>query len=153
MRARVANYADLAELVKLARRHHELNDWNFLPFSSQKVRNKLVTMMRSPGTDVLVAEDEDRKLQGMLLAGLYQFFMNQQLYASDVHFVADKGGVELLRLFFKWAEERRAQMCFMTIATADTEERVRGFYEACGMERIGMIYVKRFHVEPQEQVA
>jgi predicted GNAT superfamily acetyltransferase len=149
--ARVATYADLARLVKLCKRQHEKNDWNFLPFSSAKVKENLVTMIRTPGMEVLVAE-QDGELCGLLLAGLDQFFMNNQWYATDVHFVADRGGRELLKLFFRWAQQHGAKACVMGVATADPEGRIARFYAACGMQQVGTAWVKRFDTA-QEQAA
>ena len=104
MATRLAKYGDVKKLTLFCRQHHDKNDWNFLPFSSTKVRESIVEMIRTDGMDVILScDDESGEIQGMLLAGLDQFFMNKQWYATDVHFVADKGGRELLRAFFKWS--------------------------------------------------
>lgn len=153
MQVELARYGDVKALAQFCRRHHEKNDWNFLPFSTTKVRESLVEMIRTDGMDVIVArDDESGEICGMLLAGLDQFFMNKQWYATDVHFVADRGGRAILRRFFQWAQEHGAKMVVMGIATDDPDGRIAGFYKAMGMEQLGAAWVKRFHVE-QEQAA
>lgn len=152
MKARTANYADLNQLVKFCRVHHDKNEWNFLPFSSAKVKENLVGMIRTGGTDIIVAEDDDGKICGLLLAGMDQFFTCKQWYATDVHFVADKGGREILAYFFEWAQAFNAKAVVMGIATADPDGRIARFYKLMGMEQIGSAWVKRFDNE-QEQAA
>jgi hypothetical protein len=109
-------------------------------------------MIRTEGTDVLVVEDETG-LQGVLLAGMDQFFMNKQWYATDIHFVCDKGGPALLQFFFEWAQRHGAKCVVMGIATADPEGRIARFYQLMGMKQIGTAWVKMFHVEHEEQAA
>jgi hypothetical protein len=152
METRIANYADVAKVVKFAKKHHKALEWNVLPFSSQRVKENLCTMIRTEGMDVLIAE-KDGEIKALLLAGLDQFFMNKMIYATDVHFVADSGGYALLRKFFSWAREHNAKACIMGIATADPLDRIASFYEASGMVRIGSTWVKWLDENLQEQAA
>lgn len=153
MEVRTATYQDLNPLVAFAKARHDASDWAVLPFSPTKVRNNIVTMIRTEGMDVLLAEDEG-EICGMLLAGIDQFFFNNMTYATDVHFVAERGGFQILRAFFRWAEERGCRAVIMSVANSDPEGRVAKFYESCGMQSVGNAFVRWLGQEPaEEQVA
>jgi len=137
-----ARYEDVNDIVVFGKKFHkESSGWERVPFVVDTFRKNIVSTVRTQGYDVLVARDEG-KVVGFLIAATDQMIFGKTRYATDVHFVAHKGGLQLIREFEKWARNHAAACMIMTIATSDPEGRIERFYEAAGLERIGTSFIK-----------
>ena len=141
MKASIANYGDVAQLVRVCKCQHEKSSWRELPFNPVLVKKNLVHTVRTDGMDALIVKDDEGKIQGVLLATVDQFFMNKAFYATDVHFMCDAGGVQLMAAFKRWAVEHGAIKLIMGIANDDPDGRIHAFYEAVGMRSVGDAWV------------
>ena len=141
MEASIANYGDVAQLVRVCKEQHSKSSWKELEFNPVLVKRNLMNTVRTDGMDALIVKDEAGKIHGVLLATVDQFFMNKALYATDVHFMCDKGGIQLFAEFKRWAREHGAAKLIMGIANDDLDGRIHAFYKAMGMRPIGDAWV------------
>ncbi len=152
MKAKIANYSVINQLVKVCKHMHETSSWSWLEFNAAHVRRGLMNAIRMDGSDALYVEDEDGSITGILLAAVDQFFINKRIYATDIHFMCDKGGIQLFAEFKRWAVEHEASMIIMGIANDDETNRVHRFYQMVGMKPIGDAWVLMLDQE-QEKAA
>lgn len=141
MRARVANYGDVNQMATLCRLLHAKSSWKALAFSPTLVRKNLMKMVRDPGLDALVVETDEGEMKGILLASMAEFFVCREWYATDVHFMCEAGGIQLLNEFKRWALKHGAKKIVMGIANDDPENRAARFYEMVGMQHVGDAWV------------
>jgi hypothetical protein len=140
MEARVAKYTDVNQIVKVCQRLHAVSSWKELDFNPRHVKRNLLRMFKDDTSTVLIAVD-DGQITGVLLATIDQFFISKMLYATDVHFMCEAGGIQLLARFKRWARKNGASKIIMGLANDDPSGRVHQFYEAVGMRRVGDAYV------------
>jgi hypothetical protein len=152
MRTRIAKYKDLSAVCRYLTAMHERTGWDFVPINPKVLRESVVNMIRTQHlVDVLVAEDDDGNVRGVLLASVDRFFWSKAHYASDVHFIADGGGASLLTAFKDWAHRRQCTCIVMAVATDDP--RAEMFLEAGGFERRGGAMVCFLTDRPEEKAA
>ncbi len=152
MKASVANYSHVAQLVKVCKEQHGKSAWAELEFNSTLVRKNLMNCVRTDGMDALMVKDGDGDITGVLLAMVDQFFVCKEIYATDVHFMCDAGGIQLFAEFKRWAKEQGASKIIMGIANDDPSGRIHRFYSMMGMRRIGDAWVMNL-TEVQEKAA
>jgi len=128
-------------MAKLCRRLHDVSSWKELAFNPTHVRKNLMTVVREDGLDALVVSDDEGALKGILLASVDEFFISKERYATDVHFMCEAGGIQLLAEFKRWAIEHGASKIVMGIANDDPDGRVHEFYKAMGMRPVGDAWV------------
>jgi len=153
MKACAANYGDVAQLVKVCKAQHEKSSWQELEFNSILVKKNLVHMIRTDGMDALIVKDDDGTITGVLLATVDQFFVCKEIYATDVHFMCNAGGIQLFAEFKRWAKAHRASKIIMGIANDDPTGKIHAFYEMVGMRKLGDAWVMNLKDEIQEQAA
>ena len=153
MKAFRANYADINPLAKLCQRLHQTSSWKELEFNMTLVRKNLMEVVREPGMDVLAVKDDEGNYTGILLATVEQFFICKELYATDIHFMCEKGGIQLFAEFRRWAKEHNAKKIVMGIANDDPEGKVHAFYKMVGMRQVGDAWVYDLQDETKEQAA
>lgn len=141
MKARVANYSHVNQAVKACQVQHEKSSWSDLPFSSALFRKNLARMIRTDGMDILIVQDDKDKITGVLLATVDQMVFSKTIYASDIHFMCDSGGIQLLAEFKRWSREHGAKMIVMGIGNTDPEARIARFYALSGMTQRGDAWV------------
>ena len=131
---------------------HEKSSWSWMDFNVAHVRKNVMNTVRLDGSDALYVEDDEGNITGILLATVDQFFISKQIYATDIHFMCDSGGIQLFAEFKRWAIEHRANMIIMGIANDDETNRIHKFYEMMGMVPIGDAWVLKLDTE-QEMAA
>ena len=141
MKASIATYGDVAQLVRVCQQQHKKSSWKELVFNPVLVRKNLVHTVRTDGMDALIVKDDGGKIHGVLLASVDQFFMTKALYATDIHFMCDAGGIQLFAEFKRWAREHGASKIIMGIANDDPDGRIHAFYAAVGMRPVGDAWV------------
>lgn len=146
MEAVIANYSDINALAKLCQRLHAQSSWKELEFNPNLVRKNLMRMVREEGCDVLAVKNEEGEFTGILLATVDQFFVCKELYATDVHFMCESGGIQLLAKFKQWALSHHASKIVMGIANDDPGGRIAAFYSAVGMRPVGDAWVMDLNV-------
>lgn len=141
MQTSVANFSDVLAMTKFARLMHDKSSWKHLEFNPTHVRKNLMAAVRTEGTDAIVAKDSEGKVVGLLIAAVDQFFISKDLYATDVHFMCESGGIQIMAEFKRWAKKHGARHIIMGIANDDPEGRTARFYEMLGMRAIGDAWV------------
>lgn len=146
-----ANFGDIPQLVKFCRDQHAKSSWKALEFNTVHTKKNLMRVVREPGMDALYVRNEDGLITGVLLATIDQFFVNKMRYATDIHFMCDSGGIELMAEFRKWATENGAKKIIMGIANDDPDGRIHRFYEMVGMWPVGDAWV--FDLDDEQEKA
>lgn len=121
MIVREAKVNDVTPLVRLCQKFHGQSEYRWLPFSAAAMRRSIQEMRRRVDCVVLVA-DQDGEIKGFLFGTVDQFLYNRKLYATDVEFMAEAGGAELLEAFKEWAESRGAAVEIHGVSNAEQDE-------------------------------
>jgi len=140
---RNAQHTDTKQLVDFVEKYHrEKSNLNDIPFD----RSSMVSYIDyhiGTSKHVVYVHVEDDEITGFILGGLEPFPHNKKvMWASDGMFIADKGGVALLKRFHLWAFASGAKRIFQGVSTGDN--RADNLYKVTdGMEYTGGMYVVR----------
>ena len=140
---RNAQHSDTAELVRFVEKYHrEKSNLSDIPFDRPSMVAYIDYHIGTPKHVVYIHLDDD-EITGFILGGLEPFPHNSKRYwASDGMFIADKGGVRLLKRFHAWAFANRADRIFHGVSTGDA--RADALFSALkDTERTGGMYVIR----------
>lgn len=152
MKVTVANYGSVQAVVKFCKGQHAKSSWADLQFNPVQFKKNMAKIVREDGSDILMAKDDDDNITGILLATVDQLLFNKLIYATDMHFMCESGGILILKEFKRWAIEHGASKIIMGIANDDPTGRVHAFYAAIGMQPIGDAWVLDLYVQ-QEKAA
>ena len=133
---------DLTKLVKACRRLHQASNWSWVPFSSAAMRKSLLIMDRRPDYQVFVAK-KDGEICGLLVGGIDTVIYGNTRIASDIEFVAEAGGNELIKVFREWAIAMGAKVRLMADSNGGREDSKDRFFRMNGMDRIGGLYMEK----------
>lgn len=144
---REATQKDVTPLVRLVRQLQQESEWSWLPFSPAAMRKSIQQMMRRPDFIVLVSE-VDGELKGLLFGMVDKFLYNQQKYATDVEFSANRAGAkELLSEFRTWAEAQGAVVRIHAVSSREeSDQRTKAkdrWFQMQGLERTGGMFQER----------
>ncbi|MDZ7748851.1 MAG: hypothetical protein U5K43_08355 [Halofilum sp. (in: g-proteobacteria)] len=141
---------DVDALVELGKRMFERTRFGDLDFDHEKGRKVLLHAIDNPGYMLGVAVASDGPYAGLHLANMQQyFFCNDWMAQSVLYFVAPEyrgssAAIRLLRLFWRWAEKRRA--CEITLGTGLAEgvslARMDRFMRRAGLQQVGGLYAR-----------
>jgi len=149
MKTRIAQYQDVMRVVRYLRKTHAMTGWDWVPFDEKRVRNMVTYLVRTRGSDVIMAVNDAKQIKGALLAQTDLFFWSGKAkYASSVHTVGTGGGLHCLRRFIKWADDEGCDCIVESVATDIA--RAEKVYERLGFKRQGNALVYRFNEEQEE---
>ncbi|RLB68292.1 MAG: hypothetical protein DRH08_01355 [Deltaproteobacteria bacterium] len=152
MKASVANYLAVTEIVRFCKSQHVKSSWAEIDFNPVLFKRNMVRVVREDGSDILIVRDDTDRVVGVLLATVDQFIFNKMVYATDIHFMCEAGGIEILGEFKRWAREHRASKIIMGIANEDPTGKVHMFYKLSGFRSVGDAWVMDLQ-EAQEKAA
>lgn len=140
---RNAQHTDTKRIVDFVEKYHrEKSNLQDIPYDSGSMVS-YVDYHIGTSKHVVYINEEGGELTGFILGGLEPFPHNKKYYwASDGMFIADKGGVQLLKRFHLWAFASGAIRIFQGVSTGDS--RADNLYKVMdGMEYTGGMYVVR----------
>ncbi len=150
MKVSIGNYSHVNAVVKFAAVQHEKSSWNDVPFSAALLRRNLARIIRTDGMDILLAQDAEGNVCGVLLAMADQMVTSKTVYATDAHFACEAGGVQLLAEFKRWSREQGAKFIVMGIGNLDAQGSTARFYELSGMHQRGDAWVMDLREQEQK---
>ena len=106
MIVRLAKMTDISDIVAFAKQALERTNYREFPFNAVIARKTVKESMTKADARVWVAEDEGR-ICGLLIGQLWPMPMTHYQSASDLAFLADKGGDLLLDAFIAWCKMRK----------------------------------------------
>lgn len=142
MIVRLAKLTDLSDIVAFAKDALERTNYATLPFNSVIARRTVKHAMTDAtgGSRVWVTED-DGKIVGLLIGEIGPLPMTHFNGATDLAFLADRGGDLLLDAFVEWCKLRKVARIDMGISAGPLRERaVRRAFEMKGFEHSGQMF-------------
>ena len=140
MDVRRARISDMAAIINFMVDYHATSNLKSVPFVRQDAVKVVEYHITHRDTNPLVAFDEEGVLIGMLFAELVPFFFNRKYYfASDLQFLSNGAGMQLMRAFKAWAKDMGAHQIIMGVSSGDP--RADTFLELSGLEQTGNMYV------------
>jgi hypothetical protein len=140
MKTRRANKQDVIPLVKFAKRMHPTTTFAHVPFNPPLFRSNLRKVLEHPNADVLIATRTDGEICGLLIAWAEPLLWSHQMFATDVHFVAEAGGDQLLREFTRWARKKNCVEAGVGTFNGADEDRIEKLYNRIGFETVGRTF-------------
>lgn len=143
MLTRKATHEDTGNITKfLAQYHVEKSNLQDIPFNKESMTKAIGYYISNPRHVVFVAEDNE-EITGVLMGSIEPFVFNEKRHwATDLVFVATKGGAWLLKKFLAWAKLYKVDRIIMGVST--DMERSDELYAAVGMHRVGGMHVLNF---------
>lgn len=139
---RPPQFGEVTEVVKKCREMHATSSWSWVPFSPQRLRTNILRLIDRHDACVLVSWD-DGKPVGILIGMLDSFIYGNSYYATDIEFIAEKGGDELLSKFTEWAFLSNAVAVVMGMSNKSdhSEEAKDRYFKSRGFEKTGGMYL------------
>lgn len=136
---RPASLLDLSATLVYARLAHERSNLAEFPYNAVIARQTLKTALREPNMGLWIALQE-QTVCGLLIGVCDPMPSSAGLYATDVIFVADRGGGRLLDCFLDWARRKRVVRLDLSVSQADPGGRIDALYTGRGLQRAGGSY-------------
>lgn len=142
---REAELRDMHQLVELAK--YFVPRIGYASLSEAKFRPAMNQLIKSPHAIVLVAENEEGELVGVLIAQCMRIWYSDDYYATDLGFVVkpEHSGVYawlMAKRFIRWAkaQPRVVDITMQISSGLDEGNRIGQMYEALGLKRMGGCY-------------
>ena len=139
---REARLNEVSKIVPLCRRLHAESAWSWVPFSPSAMRKSLKQMIAMEHTKPLVAW-KDGEPCGILFGTVDEVIYGRTRYATDIDFVAEFGGDELVDAFKSWAQSMGAKVVLMGVTNPGREQAKDRFFGKHGLSRVGGMYLER----------
>lgn len=140
---RPAVHDDTAEILDLLEEYHKNSNMADIPFVRRDCAKVLTAFMATRDCYGKVSV-RDGKIVGVLFASLEPYFINKnKAWASDLCFIANGGGAQLLKDFKCWAKAAGATKIIMGVSSNNS--RADQLIETLGFEKTGGMYV--FHCQ------
>ena len=143
MKTRIANHADITQIVIFAKGQHGKSVYKGYQFNAAHFRKTLKTIISGGNGDALLAVNDKGQIRGLLLAWHEELSWSKLRIATDIHFVCEQGGDMLLREFKRWARERGCIEAVMGTFNGMDEERIGRLYNRIGFENAGHTFRAR----------
>lgn len=152
MLIRKATVADVEALVALGKMGHEESPrYAHMSFDVERAVDFTEHVLENPWTLVLVAENDEHEVVGMLAGVVAPYFFAKALYASDVVFYVHPDyrgktlGVQLLKEWDRvMSEDGRIVESTLGISSEISSDRTRALYEKLGYRAAGHLMVKQY---------
>jgi hypothetical protein len=140
---RPAVHDDTAEILDLLENYHKSSNLSAIPFVRRDCAKVVTAFMASRSCYTKVAV-RDGKITGVLFASLEPFFFNKnRSWASDLLFISNGGGSDLLKDFKCWAKAAGADQIIMGVSSENA--RADRLIELLGFKKTGGMHV--FHCQ------
>jgi hypothetical protein len=146
MIVRRGTFADIPELLVLAKRAHALSSNAHIEFDEPGAKLLAANSMTTKGACFFVAVDEGGVLEGLLVGIEQEFGYLRACYAIDVVSFAESAAAAraLVERFETWAfGERRVAQIMLGITFGGRHARAMGhIYSRSGFKSVGGVYTK-----------
>lgn len=140
MKVRRARLSDMAAIINYMAAYHTTSNLASVPFVRKDAVKVVEYHVTHKDTNPLVAFTEEGVLIGLLFAELVPYFFNRKyMFASDLQFISDGAGMQLMRAFKEWAKSMGAHQIIMGVSSGNS--RADSFLELSGLEKTGNMYV------------
>lgn len=144
MRVRKATIDDYEGILELMRRMQPNTNYADIPIDDKSVKMLVGSGIFTRREVSYVAEHEGN-ITGVLVGGLTPYLWNEKkFYATDVLFMAEQGGVWLLRKFVRWAKLHHKTHAIILCEDAGHHAKVKALYERVGFKQIGGMFRMEF---------
>lgn len=138
MTTRAARIEDVQHIVKYLEEYHYHSNLKDMPFDKRSMSSAVRYYIDTPKHQAFVYT-KDNKITGVLLGSIEPFMFNEKRsWATDLLFVADEGGLWLLKRFVAWAKQFGVDRIIMGISSGD--DRAHRLYESVGLVYLGNMY-------------
>ena len=142
MKVRGATYNDIPELLVFMETYHKDSIFSEVPFIRKDTAKVIDYYIASKNCYPIVAVNKEGVICGLLFVSLEPFFFNRKnYYASDLQFISNGAGMQLLGEFKRWSIGMGAERIIMGVSSGDP--RADAFLELSGLEKTGNMYVLR----------
>lgn len=141
MHARLALLTDLSAIVAFGKGAHERSNYRDIRYNAVHTRRVVKDAIRDPDSCVYIAL-RGGNVCGLLIGNVSPLPFSPLLAATDMVFVAERGGDMLLDLFLKWAKRMKAVRVDLGVSDDDPGDRVGNLYQRKGLRRAGGVYYK-----------
>lgn len=137
---RKATFADLSAIVACGARWHAAGStYDGIPYNAVIARRTVKRCLTDADARVWVAE-RDGEVVGFLIGQIGEMPFSHHTSASDLAFVAQAGGDELVAAFIAWCRLRRVARIDMASSAMRASAVVRRFFRRAGFEEAGGLY-------------
>lgn len=126
------------KLIAYGRQLHGKTAYANIPIDVKKANAFFASCMVGQDTAVWASFGKDNKVYGVLVGSVQHWPYLEGLYATDLLFIADRGGRELYRAFEQWAVSHGANSIQMGVSSGLTQ--AGAFYQTIGLKPVGGIY-------------
>ena len=147
MRVRLATLSDLSAIVALGAAWHERGStYDGIPYNAVIARRTVKRCMQDADARVWVAVRGD-DVVGFLIGEIGQMPFSHFMSATDLAFVADAGGDELVAAFVHWCELRKVARIDMGVSASGPSPVIGRFFRRNGFSEAGGLYYRAIHNE------
>lgn len=132
----------IPQLIALGRGFHAESAYSRLPYDESTCRSALKGALAQPHMS-LWANVEGNAVTGFLIGLISDYVFTRATYATDLVFVAKRGGPAIFRRFEKWAKDCGCESIQVGISSGIGDPAKLGkYYERLGYHRVGGLYMR-----------
>lgn len=151
MRARLATIADLSDIVAFGKRVVATTNYAEFAYNAVLARRVVKQMMTQATSRVWVAEHQGR-ITGLLMGEVGPMPFTHHMAATDLIFVAEAGGDELLDAFIEWCKLRKVARIDMGVSAGpEREDAIKRMFAKHGFGYSGPMFHMNMLPEGENQ--
>lgn len=140
MSARLATLADLSDIVAFGKRVVATTNYAAFPYNAVIARRVVKQMMTQATSRVWVTERKGQ-ITGLLMGEVGPMPFSHYMAATDLIFVAESGGDELLDAFIAWCKLRGVARIDMGVSAGpEREEAIKRMFAQHGFDYSGPMF-------------
>ena len=134
------DYKDVKEVLEFGKVYHEKSLYKNCTWDYHIARKTLLQTIAQNHMCLYVAREKG-EVVGFIIGMTDQLFFSKDKMATDLVFIAKKGGATLLHLFKKWASKKQAKLILCANASGMGDlDKVESFYNQNGLTTVGNMY-------------
>ena len=150
---RLAKFDDLSAIVALgAAWHAGGSTYDGIPYNAVIARRTVKRCLTSPDSRVWVSV-ADGKVRGFLIGEIGEMPFSHHCSATDLAFVAEAGGDELLEAFLSWCRLRKVARVDMGVSATKRSAPLVRFFRRHGLKEAGGLYYVNMLDERAKEIA
>jgi hypothetical protein len=144
---RLATLKDISDILAFAKRKLESTNYQPFPFNAVVARRTVKNAMTNAWSRVWIAT-EDGKVRGFLIGEIGDLPFSHYQSATDLAFLADKGGRLLLDAFVAWCRMRKVARIDMGVSASKVRRGTDRLFSRAGFARSGGMYYQHLEIGP-----
>lgn len=135
----------IPQLIALGREFHAKSIYAGIPYDPTTCRQVLKGALAQPHMALFANVEGEAEVTGFLIALISDYVFASASYATDLVFVAKKGGPALYRRFEKWAKDCGCQAIQVGVSSGIGDPAKLGrYYVNLGYRQVGGLYHRSF---------